>query len=125
MVAHGLPDPKFEENDTSDTPLMRFIEPIVTLRHSIKGVCTIDTLIEENVKASVKHVVESEAMRDSWARAGRGEGKKVWVHGWVSEVSGLQWAGKACGRMLIHKVYDIKSGLLRDLGISVGPPSHA
>lgn len=92
VVAHGLPNPKFEENDTSDTPLMRFIEPVVTLRHSIEGTCTVDTLIEENVKVGVKNVCASEAMRDSWQRAGRGEGKKVWVHGWVS----LTWIYEDC-----------------------------
>lgn len=102
VVAHGLPDPTLQANDTSDTPLMRFIDPIVRLRHAIKGDCSVDTLIEENVKRGVENVCNSPAMQDSWSRAGRGEGKQVWVHGWV---------------------YDIKSGRLRDLGISVGPPS--
>lgn len=85
VVAHGLPNPNVEANDTSDTPLLRFIAPIVSLRHSLQGECTVDRLIEENVKVGVANVCASEAMRDSWARAGRGEGVKVWVHGWVSE----------------------------------------
>jgi carbonic anhydrase len=64
VVAHGLPDPSVQANDFSDTPLMRFIDPIVRLRHAIEGDCSVDKLIEENVKRSVDNVCNSPVSGD-------------------------------------------------------------
>ena len=52
------------------------------------------TLAEENVKAQVANLVGSEVIREAWAG-----GKEVQVHGWV---------------------YELETGRLRDLGVSVG-----
>jgi carbonic anhydrase len=43
---------------------MRFIDPIVRLRHAIKGECSVDVLIEENVKRSVENVCNSPVCPD-------------------------------------------------------------
>jgi len=55
----------------------------------------VSILIEENVKMQVGHIVKAETIQNAWKT-----GKKIWVHGWV---------------------YDIEKGLVRDLGVSVGP----
>jgi len=47
------------------------------------------------VRQSVKNIVESETMKEAWAK-----GKKVYVHGWL---------------------YDLQTGLVTDLGFTQGP----
>ena len=74
VVAHGLPDPAKQANDTSDTPLMRFIDPIVRLRHAVGTGCSVDQLIEENVKRGVENVCNSPVrQKRSSRRAAPGE----------------------------------------------------
>jgi carbonic anhydrase len=53
-----------------------------------------DRLCELNVVEQAVSVADTTVVRDAWRR-----GQELWVHGWV---------------------YDIKDGLLRDLGISAG-----
>jgi len=53
-----------------------------------------DRLCELNVVEQAVSVADTTVVRDAWRR-----GQELWVHGWV---------------------YDIKDGLLRDLGVSAG-----
>ncbi|KAI0036323.1 carbonic anhydrase [Vararia minispora EC-137] len=55
----------------------------------------ITLLVEENVKAQVTNTAASVAVKKAWA-----ERQRVWVHGLV---------------------YDLETGKLKDLGVSVGP----
>ncbi|TFK32444.1 carbonic anhydrase [Crucibulum laeve] len=62
-------------------------------------------LVEENVKANVQRVIESEVMKDHYASLTSPSGDllqtEVYIHGWV---------------------YDVETGEVLDLGVSVGPP---
>jgi carbonic anhydrase len=80
---------------TSPNPLRSFLGPLIDIRHALPVDATVDDLVRENVLASVKNIVESGTMAAAWAK-----GKNVYVHGWV---------------------YDLKTGLLADLGFSQGP----
>ena len=52
--------------------------------------------INESVKEQVRNVISTEVVQTAWL-----SGKKLYVHGWV---------------------YQLESGLLKDLGVSKGGP---
>lgn len=56
-------------------------------------------LVEENVKAQVRNVVNTKTMQGAWAK-----GKNVQVHGWV---------------------YHLENGRVRDLGVTWGKEKMA
>jgi len=94
--------------DPSQPPLApalgRWLEPMTTLAKnlnlgSLDSEMALRILVEENVKAQVANVIQTETIVNAWKA-----GKKVLVHGWV---------------------YEIERGQIRDLGISVGPESIA
>jgi len=95
VAAHGAPPPSAR----GDTPLARFLTPLIELRHSMKE-CAVDELIEANVKRGVQNIADSAVMQAAWAKHAKGEMRPVYIHGWV---------------------YDLASGRLRDLDISQGP----
>jgi carbonic anhydrase len=78
-------------------PLNVWLKPLMALAVSLKlskkpQAEALRILVDENVKVQVATVAETEVIKKAWA------GKKgVWVHGWV---------------------FDIETGLLRDLKIS-------
>ncbi|KAJ7593065.1 carbonic anhydrase [Mycena floridula] len=91
---------------------------LVTLRESLKNQTTIPdpdlhdpgfrALVEENVKANVQNIVLGTTFKNHVAalnkkqrRSAKGPKVNVFVHGWV---------------------FDIETGDIRDLGVSVGPP---
>ena len=80
-------------SSSPDSPLMRWLAPLVEIARAHPG-ADLTTLAEENVKAGVRNLVESEVLKGAWAG-----GKDVKVHGWV---------------------YELETGRLRDLGVSVG-----
>jgi len=82
-------------------PINVWLKPLTALAVSLNlsnkpQAEALSILVNENVKAQVAIVAETEVIHKTWAEAK----KKVWVHGWV---------------------FDIETGLLRDLGISKGP----
>lgn len=77
----------------ADSPVMQWLAPLIQLRASMpEG--SVDDLIRENVRMGVRTVAESAVVKDAW-RAGR----QLWVHGWK---------------------YDIASGVIEDLGMTLG-----
>ena len=60
-------------------------------------------MFEENVKAQVRNVLESDVVKAAWSkdREVRGSAKLVGVHGWV---------------------YELDRGRVKDLGVSVYAP---
>jgi len=85
---------------SSDTPLSRWLTPLVELAKSQN--LSVTDLVEENVKAQVANVTANEVIQHAWAasKADGSEQKRVFVHGWV---------------------YGLETGRLRDLGVSEGP----
>ena len=76
-----------------DGPLARWIAPIVDIAREHPD-ADLTTLVEENVKAGVRKLVENEVIRGAWAQR-----RNVKVHGWV---------------------YELETERLRDLEVSVG-----
>ncbi|RSH88929.1 hypothetical protein EHS25_002591 [Saitozyma podzolica] len=95
IAAHASPLP----TETSSSPLMRFLDPVIRLRHSLGERADVDELIVANVKRNVQNVINSPAMKDAWARAAKGERPPVHIHGWL---------------------YNLSTGQLEDLDVSVG-----
>ena len=61
---------------------------------------SINAVVIENVKVQVENLANTETIRKAWTH-GTPKKQKVFIHGWV---------------------YDLGTGLLKDLGISRGPP---
>ncbi|KZT54727.1 carbonic anhydrase [Calocera cornea HHB12733] len=81
-------------------PLIRWLTPLIKLAqsHGFSAQPEADALpqlLEASVKQQVRHVVHTDIVQNAWKR-----GKHVWVHGWV---------------------YEVGTGLVRDMGCSVGP----
>ncbi|OSD00755.1 carbonic anhydrase [Trametes coccinea BRFM310] len=72
-------------------PLSRWLAPLTELAREHDE---LTALVEANVRAQVAHIAESEVMKAAWAA-----GRDVQVHGWV---------------------YELETGRLRDLGVSLG-----
>jgi len=80
-------------------PLGRWLAPMVKLAGKLvksDPSATPLTLIDESVKEQVRNVISTEVVQTAWL-----SGKKLYVHGWV---------------------YQLESGLLKDLGVSKGGP---
>ncbi|KAH9483969.1 Carbonic anhydrase 2 [Psilocybe cubensis] len=89
-----------------DSSLNRWLEPLTRLAASLQLSSipheeAMPILVEENVKAQVANLAKTHAINDAWTKGTR-KGQNVWIHGWV---------------------YDLSTGLLKDLNISQGPPS--
>jgi len=91
----------------ASNPMNRWLIPLTTLGISLKSQLTsksddeaLQFLIEENVKKQVDEICKTNVIIEAWKNELEGKGKKVRVHGWI---------------------YDLGSGLLRDLKISRGP----
>jgi len=82
------------------SPLLRWLTPLIALSQSL-GLSAqhehdaLPQLLEASVKQQVRHVVHTDIVQGAWKN-----GKRVWVHGWV---------------------YEVGTGLVRDMGCSVGP----
>lgn len=64
------------------TPLGRFLEPLVNLRHTLGEGATLDELVRANVKLGVKNVVNSDvslSLQHDLGRLDRGVRKKKGV----------------------------------------------
>ncbi|KAI0350515.1 carbonic anhydrase [Trametes cingulata] len=86
-------------------PLSRWLAPLTDIARALaeegdgaggEGGAGVDltALVEANVRAGVANIAATEVMRAAWAK-----GRDVQVHGWV---------------------YELETGRLRDLGVSVG-----
>ena len=86
-----------------DSPLNRWLEPLTLLAYNLhlpdSGKRSLEIVVEENVIAQIKNLIQSETIAKAWTQ-GTPKKQKVFVHGWV---------------------YDLSTGLLKDLGISCGP----
>ncbi|KAI0369588.1 carbonic anhydrase [Pilatotrama ljubarskyi] len=71
--------------------LGRWLAPLTEIAREYED---LTELVEANVRAGVENIVQTDVLRNAWA-----EGKDVQVHGWV---------------------YELETGRLRDLGVSVG-----
>jgi carbonic anhydrase len=90
--------------EPADSPLNRWLEPLTLLAYSLQlpdsGDKSLETVVRENVKAQVENLANTETIRKAWTE-GTPKKQKVFIHGWV---------------------YDLGTGLLKDLEISRGPP---
>ena len=94
------------DGEPADSPLNRWLEPLTLLAYSLKlpdsSDKSLETFVRENVKAQVENLANTETIRKAWTQ-GTPKGQKVFIHGWV---------------------YDLGTGLLKDLGISRGPSDY-
>ena len=92
------------DGEPVDSPLNRWLEPLTLLAHSLRlpdnSDKSIETVVRENVRVQVENLANTETICKAWSQ-GTPKKQKVIIHGWV---------------------YDLDSGLLKDLGISRGPP---
>jgi len=91
-------------SEPADSDLNRWLEPLTRIATSLPLSSlpkdeALQLVVEANVKTQVEKLANSEVIRNAWTQ-GTPKGQKVWIHGWV---------------------YDLSTGLLRDLNISRGP----
>ncbi|RDX49542.1 carbonic anhydrase [Lentinus brumalis] len=75
------------------SPLERWLAPLTEIARTVEGE-DLTALVEANVRVQVENIALSDVMQRAWAK-----GRDVQVHGWV---------------------YELESGRLRDLGVTVG-----
>jgi len=91
-----------------ESALNRWLEPLTRMTAGLKLLSSVSqedalkTVVEENVKAQVENLAKTITIGEAWKK-GTPKGQDVWIHGWV---------------------YDLSTGLLRDLDISRGPPTE-
>ncbi|WVO18332.1 hypothetical protein L204_106047 [Cryptococcus depauperatus] len=101
IAAFDQPCPKDHDSPLSGpTPLVRYLDPVIRLRHSLPPGSDVNDLIRENVKMGVKNVIASPTIQEAWSKAKQGEFRPVYVHGWL---------------------YDLSTGLIVDLNVTEGP----
>lgn len=89
------------DGEPVDSPLNRWLEPLTLLAYSLNlpdsGANSLEIVVKENIKAQVENLAKTETIVKAWS-----QGKKLFLHGWV---------------------YDLSTGLLKDLNISRSPPN--
>ena len=92
------------DGEPAESSLNRWLEPLTLLAYSLRlpdqGEKSLETVVRENVKAQVENLANTETIVNAWT-LGTPKKQKVFIHGWV---------------------YELGTGLLKDLGISRGPP---
>jgi carbonic anhydrase len=88
-----------------EAALNRWLEPLTRIAASLQVSSVphaeaLPLVVEENVKAQVENLAKTQTITDAWTR-GTPKGQEVWIHGWV---------------------YELSTGLLKDLNVSRGPP---
>ena len=93
------------DGEPADSPLNLWLEPLTLLAYSLQlpdsGEKSLETVVIENIKAQVENLANTETIVNAWTQ-GTPKKQEVFIHGWV---------------------YDLGTGLLKDLHISRGPPS--
>jgi len=93
------------DGEPADSPLNRWLEPLTLLAYSLQlpdnSDESLEILVRENIKVQVENLANTETIVKAWTQ-GTPKKQKVFIHGWV---------------------YDLATGLLKDLDISRGPPS--
>ncbi len=94
----------------ASNPVNKWLTPLTKLGLSLKYELSskpndeaLQYFIEENVRKQVENISKSKVIKEAWEHEAEGKGRKVRVHGWV---------------------YDLGSGLLKDLEITQGPTGH-
>ncbi|KAI0308631.1 carbonic anhydrase [Amylostereum chailletii] len=114
----GLPSPESQVQTISslpltvtpapDTPLGRWLAPLTamatelgagTAEHEHDHRSALTMLVQANIEKQVENLCLADSVRNVWE--GRVADRKVWVHGLL---------------------YEVESGMLRDLGVTRGPP---
>lgn len=107
-AAQANSDPSLTlNNEAASDPLNLWLAPITKLALELKPRYfskseddALEFLIEQNVKRQVDNIAKTEAMKTVWLNEMKGLGRKVRVHGWI---------------------YDLSTGLLKDLDVTRGP----
>ena len=99
-VRGASPNPVADPTLSPDDSLNRWLDPLIKRVQglSISNVSddeALQLIIEDNVRGQVETIVKTDVVKGAWA-----SGRKLWVHGFV---------------------YDLATGLLKDLGVSQGP----
>jgi len=99
-VRRASPNPVADPTLGPDDPLNRWLAPLIERVQglSISSVSddeALQLIVEDNVRGQVENIVKTDVVKGAWA-----SGRKLWVHGFV---------------------YDLATGLLKDLGVSQGP----
>jgi len=90
------------QNPVADTPINRFLAELIEIARKINALGkpkpeAVQALVEASVRHQVKNVARSPAVQAAWK-----EKRQLYVHGWV---------------------YSLETGLVRDLGVTEGPPN--
>jgi len=133
-IGAAIASPPSAQVDAANAAIQNWVEPIreifqtserpeiVKLRTKNAGLSTIKApdsndpgfraLVEENIKASVRRIADDSVITNHYALLKSGAGNSTTTHK-KSPISDL----------FIHGwVYDLATGEVRDLGVSVGPP---
>ncbi|KAL1757186.1 carbonic anhydrase [Schizophyllum commune] len=105
LLEDGARTPCCDPSQPADAPLNRWLAPLTKLAAELKLSSAprdeaLDALVEENVKAQVENIIQSQTIQKAWQNGKSPRGKEVWVHGWV---------------------FGLSIGKLKDLEISQGP----
>lgn len=86
LAAANAPPPT-TPSSIPKSPLQNWLQPLTDLASSMEEP-TAAQLVEENVKAQVRNVLESDVVKAAWSKDKevRGNAKLVGVHGWVYEI---------------------------------------
>ena len=88
------PPPSSPSSAEPESPLLRWLGPLTDIARALPPGADLTALAEENVRAGVRNLAASAVVKGAWAA-----GRPVEVHGWL---------------------YELETGRLRDLGVSVG-----
>ena len=93
-LAQEPPTTSSPSSAESESPLLRWLGPLTDIARALPPGADLTALAEENVRAGVRNLAASAVVKGAWAA-----GRPVEVHGWL---------------------YELETGRLRDLGVSVG-----
>lgn len=78
------------------TPMERWLAPLTEFARGVEPQGDVTALMEANIRLQVENIAKSDVLQQAWTGNGN---SKVQVHGWV---------------------YELETGRLRDLGVTVG-----
>jgi len=110
-AAEANSDPSLTlSNEPASDPLNLWLAPLTKLAIQLKPLYSsmsnadaLEFVVEQNVKSQVDNIAGTDVMKAIWKNETEGLGRQVRVHGWV---------------------YNLATGLLRDLDITRGPDSQ-
>jgi carbonic anhydrase len=108
VAAQNNSDPSITITEhPASSPLNLWLAPLTKFALQLKSQFSsksqddaLQFLVEQNVRTQVDNIAKSEVMKETWKHEIEGSGRAVRVHGWV---------------------YDLGTGLLKDLDTTRGP----